>query len=157
MATQLKLEDVEPKIIAIIAAALSGDNPDVRAISVRDFGSDGNLVLRSNRRTVLVLYDGTAFDPMKDNLRQNYIANQEWMALCFEQSLRSTEDERLATYGLTSEVCDAVAGQRLDLQDSTRTAPMWLLAVSPFQFDEKGTWFAVRFKLAHVAQYSDKS
>jgi hypothetical protein len=157
MATQLKLEDVEAKVVGAIKAAL-GDAATVLAMSTEHTDEDGNIIIDGVKPMVLVYFDGEDFIPMNDNLRCNYEDEQMWMAICFAKSLRSTADERASTYAITSRVRDAVAGQRLTLDENAqRTAPMRIVSTKPYQFDKTGTWYAVRFALRHVAQFSNKN
>jgi hypothetical protein len=117
MATQLKLEDVEAKVVGAIKAAL-GDAATVLAMSTEHTDEDGNIIIDGVKPMVLVYFDGEDFIPMNDNLRTNYEDEQMWMAICFAKSLRSTADERASTYAITSRVRDAVAGQRLTLDEN---------------------------------------
>lgn len=157
MATQLKLEDVEAKVVGALQAAL-GNDVVIVAMSTATFDDDGNVIIEGVKPTVLVYFDGEDFTPMNDVLRTNYEDEQAWVAACLAKSLRSTAEERTSTYALTSRVRDAVAGQRLTLtENAQKTAPMRLVSTKPFQFDANGTWYAVRFALRHVAQFSNKN
>jgi hypothetical protein len=154
MATQLKLADVEAGIIGALKAGIP--DADVLSITRRQIDSEGNIVLNSSRPTVLVVLEGGGYIPLGDNQRISYGAELRWLALCFDQNLRSDADERAESYALVSKVVNAIAGQRIANGSDDRTEPAFVTGIEPFQLDDNGSWYAVRFSVGDTAQFSAK-
>jgi hypothetical protein len=157
MPTQLKPGDVEAALITLLKTALADPAVQVRGLSSKDIDGEGSIVLRKVTPTVLVLWDGETLDPARDNTRTNYNAAQRYLAICFDQNLRSLDAERADAYGLVGQVRDILAGQKLTLADGAKTMPMQLAGTDPYQIDDHGSWYAVRALVPSMAQFTAKT
>jgi hypothetical protein len=152
MPTQLKPEMVENALVAALKAALQGVN--VAAITETDIDAEGNLIVVPP--AVLVMFDAEALQPTRDVTLQTYQSTQRHLAICGARDLSGLGAERLSTKALVSQVRDAVAGLRLTLDDQSITMPIALAGAERFQFDTKGTWYAVMMDVQAMAQFTPK-
>lgn len=158
MPTKFNPGDVEAALLAALPDLIQIGGAvalELKGISSEHFDEDGNLVLRKIAPTVLLYFENEQASEPKEITRTTYESLQTWVLLCFQQSLRSTADERAKTYSLVAQVRDAIGGLRLTLPDG-RTMPTKYLGCELYQFDKNGTWYAVRAGVNALAQFSDK-
>ena len=142
-------DDVEQALLAALAAHLSGIN--IGAISLEDFGDDGQLVI--DLPAVRVRYVGTDYSPSGDNQWLTYDVTHPFELWCAAENLTSKEAQRTATLLVVGQVLGLIAGGRLILPDGSVTEPVKLVNIGKLPDDILGTIFIVRVEIAGIAQF----
>lgn len=152
--TQFKIEDVEAAALALLQKTFKDEQPKVEtdAMSVADVNEDGDII--TNPPAARLYFANEAATPGRDAQRLTYQSQQFFTVMVGAQDYSSRTKERMGCYAMVSLVKNAFAGARLTLADGGKTEPIAYLGAEPYQAEKKAVWYAVRFAIPCVAQFS---